>query len=81
MAKLSTGVLRTIVETEVLTAPEAAEYLGMTRQNISKQVGLGHIPCIRGKLFLRGDLDEYNATVKKRGPRRGGVKHETASQK
>jgi hypothetical protein len=71
--------LRTIVETEVLTIPEAAEYLGMTRQNISQQAKLGRIPVIRGKLILRADLDEYNATVKKRGPRRGGVKHETAS--
>ena len=62
------------VEAEVFTSSEAADYLGMSRQNLSQQTKAGRIPCIRGKLYLRGDLDEYNATVRGGPERKGGDK-------
>ena len=61
--------LREIVEAEVFTSLEAAAYLGTSRQNLSQQIKAGRLPCIRGRLYLRGDLDEYNATVRSEQPR------------
>jgi hypothetical protein len=72
MPQISTEALRRIVETDVFTIPEAAEYLGMTRQGVFKQVRSGRIPIIREKLILRADLDQYDATVSKGSPRKGG---------
>ena len=66
------GKLREIIESEVFTTPEAADYLGMSRQNLSQQTKAGRIPCIRGKLYLRADLDKYNSTVRSEQPRGGG---------
>ena len=66
--------LREIVEAEVFVSTEAADYLGMSRQNLSRQTKAGRIPCIRGKLYLRADLDEYNATARGARPRAGGDK-------
>lgn len=66
--------LREVVETEVFTSTEAAAYLGVSRQNLSRQTKAGRIPCIRGKLYLKADLDEYNATVRSEQPRAGGDK-------
>jgi hypothetical protein len=80
MARLKLETLRQIVEEEVFTIPEAAEYLGMTRQNVHKQAILGKIPCVRGKLFLRADLDEYDAGVRKSYPRKGSVKNEATRE-
>mgnify|MGYP000988351030 FL=1 len=68
------GKLREIIESEVFTTPEAADYLGMSRQNLSQQTKAGRIPCIRGKLYLRADLDEYNATARGGPERKGGDK-------
>ena len=64
--------LREIVAVEVLTPSEAAAYLGVSRQNLSQQTKAGRIPCIRGKLYLRADLDEYNETVRSEQHRAGG---------
>ena len=62
------------VEAEVFTSSEAAAYLGTSRQNLSQQTKAGRIPCIRGKLYLKADLDEYNVTVRSEQPRGGGNK-------
>ena len=62
------------VEAEVFTSSEAAAYLGTSRQNLSQQTKAGRIPCIRGKLYLKADLDEYNVTVRSEQPRGGGKK-------
>ena len=62
------------VEAEVFTSSEAAVYLGTSRQNLSQQTKAGRIPCIRGKLYLKADLDEYNVTVRSEQPRGGGNK-------
>ena len=62
------------VEAEVFTSSEAAAYLGTSRQNLSQQTKAGRIPCIRGKLYLKADLDEYNATARGARPRGGGDK-------
>jgi len=64
MAKMTPEALRELVEREVFTIPEAAEYLGLTRQLVSKQVNAGKIPSIRGKLVLKQDLDRYAETLK-----------------
>ena len=66
------GKLREIIESEVFTTPEATDYLGMSRQNLSQQTKAGRIPCIRGKLYLKADLDEYNGTVRSEQHRTGG---------
>ena len=60
---------REVVESEVFTSSEAAAYLGVSPQNLSQQTKTGRIPCIRGKLYLKADLDEYNATVRSEQPR------------
>ena len=65
---------REVVESEVFTSSEAAAYLGVSRQNLSQQTKTGRIPCIRGKLYLKADLDEYNVTVRSEQPRGGGNK-------
>ena len=65
---------REVVESEVFTSSEAAAYLGVSRQNLSQQTKTGRIPCIRGKLYLKADLDEYNVTVGSEQPRGGGNK-------
>ena len=62
------------VEAEVFTSTEAADYLGMSRQNLSRQTKAGRIPCVRGRLYLKADLDEYNATARGARPRGGGDK-------
>jgi len=56
--------LRKIVEEEVFTISEAAGYLNLTRQLVSRQAILGKIPTIRGKLILKEDLDKYAKTFK-----------------
>ena len=70
--KKQTDEFRERVETEVFVSTKAADYLGMSRQNLSRQTKAGRIPCIRGKLYLRADLDEYNATARGARPRAGG---------
>ena len=70
--KKQTEEFRERVETEVFVSTEAADYLGMSRQNLSQQTKAGRIPCIRGKLYLRADLDEYNATARGGPERKGG---------
>lgn len=74
MTKKRTDEFRERVEAEVFTSSEAADYLGMSRQNLSRQTKAGRIPCIRGKLYLKADLDEYNATVRGGPERKGGDK-------
>ena len=74
MMKTQTDEFRGRVEAEVFTSTEAADYLGMSRQNLSRQTKAGRIPCIRGKLYLKGELDNYNATVRSEQPRGGGDK-------
>ena len=69
-----TDEFREKVEAEVFTSTEAADYLGMSRQNLSRRTKAGRIPCVRGKLYLKADLDEYNATVRGGPERRGGEK-------
>jgi len=71
---MKADAFRERVEAEVFTTPEAADYLGMSRQNISQQTKAGRIPCIRGKLYIKDDLDKYNATVRGGPERRGGEK-------
>ncbi len=58
------------VEENVLTASEAAEYLGMTRSGIWRAVDVGKLSCIREKLFLKDELDYYQANVKTGRPRK-----------
>lgn len=70
--KKQTDEFRERVETEVFVSTEAADYLGMSRQNLSQQTKAGRIPCIRGKLYLKADLDEYNGTVRSEQHRTGG---------
>ena len=72
--------LREIVEAEVFVSTEAADYLGMSRQNLSRQTKAGRIPCVRGKLYIKADLDEYNATARGARPRGGGDKKRGASE-
>ena len=72
MTKTQTDEFRGRVEAEVFVSTEAADYLGMSRQNLSQQTKAGRIPCIRGKLYLRADLDKYNSTVRSEQPRGGG---------
>ena len=72
--KKQTDEFRERVETEVFVSTEAADYLGMSRQNLSQQTKAGRIPCIRGKLYIKADLDEYNATARGARPRGGGDK-------
>ena len=72
--KKQTEEFRERVEAEVFVSTEAADYLGMSRQNLSRQTKAGRIPCIRGKLYLRSDLDEYNATTRGGPERKGGDK-------
>ena len=74
MMKTQTDEFRGRVEAEVFTSTEAADYLGMSRQNLSRQTKAGRIPCIRGKLYLKGDLDEYNAAARGGPERKGGDK-------
>ena len=74
MMKTQTDEFRGRVEAEVFTSTEAADYLGMSRQNLSRQTKAGRIPCIRGKLYIKADLDEYNATARGARPRGGGDK-------
>ena len=74
MTKKRTDEFRERVEAEVFTSTEAADYLGMSRQNLSRQTKAGRIPCIRGKLYLKSDLDGYNATVRGGPERKGGDK-------
>ena len=74
MIKTQTDEFRGRVEAEVFTSTEAADYLGMIRQNLSRQTKAGRIPCIRGKLYIKADLDEYNATARGARPRGGGDK-------
>lgn len=74
MIKTQTDEFRGRVEAEVFTSTEAADYLGMSRQNLSRQTKAGRIPCIRGKLYLKDDLDEYNATARGGPERKGGDK-------
>ena len=74
MTKIRTDEFREIVEAEVFTSSEAAAYLGVSRQNLSQQTKAGRIPCIRGKRYLKGDLDEYNATARGGPERKGGDK-------
>lgn len=71
---MKTDKFRERVEAEVFTSSEAAAYLGVSRQNLSQQTKAGRIPCVRGKLYLRVDLDEYNATARGARPRAGGDK-------
>lgn len=71
---MKTSKLREVVEAEVFTPSEAAAYLGVSRQNLSQQTKAGRIPCVRGKLYLKADLDEYNATVRSEQHRSGGDK-------
>ena len=68
------------VEAEVFTSTEAADYLGMSRQNLSRQTKAGRIPCVRGKLYLKADLDEYNATARGGPERKGWDKKRGASE-
>mgnify|MGYP000494500139 CR=1 FL=1 len=70
--KKQTEEFRERVEAEVFVSTEAADYLGMSRQNLSRQTKAGRIPCIRGKLYLKADLDEYNATARGGPERKGG---------
>ena len=72
--KKQTEEFRERVEAEVFVSTEAADYLGMSRQNLSQQTKAGRIPCIRGKLYLKADLDEYNATARGGPERKGGDK-------
>ena len=72
--KKQTDEFRERVEAEVFVSTEAADYLGMSRQNLSQQTKAGRIPCIRGKLYIKADLDEYNATARGARPRGGGDK-------
>ena len=72
--KKQTDEFRERVEAEVFVSTEAADYLGMSRQNLSQQTKAGRIPCIRGKLYLKADLDEYNGTVRSEQHRAGGDK-------
>lgn len=72
--KKQTDEFRERVETEVFVSTEAADYLGMSRQNLSQQTKAGRIPCIRGKLYLKADLDEYNGTARGGPERKGGDK-------
>ena len=74
VAQMRANQLREMVETEVFTSTEAADYLGMSRQNLSRQTKAGRIPCVRGRLYLKADLDEYNATARGARPRGGGDK-------
>ncbi|GHV50359.1 hypothetical protein FACS1894216_02410 [Synergistales bacterium] len=60
---------RAWVEENVLTCPEAAEYLHMTRQGINYAVKTGALSLVKGKLLLKSELDEYNKAVEKRRPR------------
>ena len=55
--KKQTDEFRERMEAEVFVSTEAADYLGMSRQNLSQQTKTGRIPCIRGKLYLKGELD------------------------
>ena len=71
---MKTDKFRERVEAEVFTSTEAADYLGMSRQNLSRQTKAGRIPCVRGRLYLKADLDEYNATARGARPRGGGDK-------
>ena len=66
MTKIRTDEFREIVEAEVFTSSEAAAYLGVSRQNLSQQTKAGRIPCIRGKLYLRADLDKIQLYGQKR---------------
>ena len=74
MTKTQTDEFRGRVEAEVFTSSEAAAYLGVSRQNLSQQTKAGRIPCIRGKLYLKADLDDYNATARGGPERKGGDK-------
>lgn len=74
MTKKRTDEFRERVEAEVFTSTEAADYLGVSRQNLSQQTKAGRIPCVRGKLYLKADLDDYNATVRSDQHRSGGDK-------
>lgn len=67
---LSDELLRQWVTENVLTAPEAGEYLGITRSGVWKAVRSGTLPCIREKLFLKSDLDQYASTVKTGRPKK-----------
>ena len=42
--------LREIVEAEVFVSTEAADYLGMSRQNLSRQTKAGRIPSLKPSL-------------------------------
>ena len=77
---MKTDKFRERVEAEVFTSTEAADYLGMSRQNLSRQTKAGRIPCVRGRLYLKADLDEYNATARGARPRGGGDKKRGASE-
>lgn len=73
--------LREIVEDEVFTAPEAAEYLGISAQDLSKEIKGGLIPCIRDRLFLKEDLDEYDLRVRGGSPFRNPSPGESSPAK
>lgn len=65
--------LKAFIAEEVFTGPEAQEYLGITKQGFDKQVKLGRIVPIKGRLFWRADLDLYRSSVKVGRPRKTDV--------
>lgn len=62
--------LKAFIADNVFTSTRASKYLGITRQGFDKQVTAGRIKPISERLFWRGDLDYYRATVKKGRPRK-----------
>jgi hypothetical protein len=57
------------VEENVMTFPEAALYMHMTRAGIHNAVNGGRLRAIKGSFILKTDLDEYNKVIVSRRPR------------
>lgn len=67
------NALKDFIGENVFTSTQASVYLGITRQGFDKQVTAGRIQPITGRLFWKGDLDHYRATVKRGRPRKNPV--------
>jgi len=65
MPKSKAEEQRQWVADNVYSATEAAQYLGVSREAIYKAVSYARLEAIKGKMFLKSDLDELRANSHK----------------
>ena len=55
---------RAWIAENVFTAPQAAEYLGITRSALHQAVSYGRVEIIKDRFFWKADLDELKPLLK-----------------